>query len=149
MKFFFVPPDVLFHAKCLNEETMPEVHGVIDIMSTHLNYIANNVTIEEKIPNLCCGFFLGRDIVLNKVASLCDTVTGPSTKEYILHVLSKASSDAIDLGCGGYSSLQVCDSKVPEHMKILRELAQPSSNATMSQLSFFIPMIKIAQDLGS
>ena len=128
---------------------MPEVHGVIDIMSTHLNYIANNVTIENKIPNLCCGFFLGRDIVFNKVASLCDAVTGPSTKEYILRVLSKASSDAIDLGCGAYSSLQVCDKKVPEHMKVLRELAQPSSNASMSQLSFFIPMIKIAEDLGS
>lgn len=87
--------------------------------------------------------------MFNKVASLCDAVTGPSTKEYILRVLSKASSDAIDLGCGAYSSLKVCDTKVPEHMKVLRELAQPSSNATMSQVSFFIPMIKIAEDLGS
>ena len=127
---------------------MPEVHKVIDIMNRHLNYIANNVSVEEKIPNLCCGFFLGRDIVHSKVASLCDAVTGPQTKEYVLHVLSKASSDAIDLGCGQYSSLQVCDTKVPQQMKILRKLANNSSGE-LSKNSFFIPIIKIAEDLGS
>lgn len=126
---------------------MPEIHNVIDIMNIHLNYIANNVSVEEKIPNLCCGFFLGRDIVHRKVASLCDSVTGPQTKEYVLNVLSKASSDAIDLGCGQYSSLQVCETKVPQQMKTLRKLAEGSKGEFKN--SFFIPMIKIAEDLGS
>lgn len=132
----------------MTPEKIPRVQRVMDKVTIHLNHIAYNVSQDDKIPFICCSFFITRQEIEKEVTDLCSDVTGTATKDYLMKLMEKAVSDAIDLACGKYSSMDVCNKEIPEGMQTLTDIID-DRNFVSQNTSFFVPLIQITKDLDS
>lgn len=154
--YSFIYTEILIHSKCLNSDTMPEVYRMVQVYSRFLEYIAYNTTLEQMVPRLCCTFQYAKGFMYQTVGSLCDTVSGTETKEYISSLISKIASEVVEIGCGQFGTIEICKAKETDFINTLENISLTTENVTTEVSEalqgkrkgyFLAPVIKIAEDL--
>lgn len=100
------------------------------------------------IPSLCCGYFEVLRQAKADVDELC--IDNPSTGDYVVNMLRKGLSEAVDLTCGPYSTIEICEMKVPKIMKRISKLTSKATEVNrLSNLSPIIPLLEVIKKLDS
>jgi len=144
--------EVLHHLKCLDEETLPLLYTVMDGYTRVLDYVVANLTLSQVIPSLCCGYQYLTDDGLKLIAAECDPKTGVnSTGPWIMAMINSLSSDAVDLICGGYRSLSVCQARQPEILSTINQIITESRLPGRPKLPYtpVIPLLRLADKLSA
>jgi hypothetical protein len=85
------------------------------------------------------------DRLEESLRKLCNpAVTPQQTSEFFFNSISQVVSDAIDLGCGQYSSKEACDRKNKQAMKLFRS---PQFDPA-SRIDFLTPLLEIAKRIS-
>lgn len=85
------------------------------------------------------------DIVKKTVSELCMKTTGPETLDYVVGLFNRVVSEAIDLGCGKYNSVQQCRKMMPDGVDVLEQLVKPPIRPQNG--TFLVPLIEITRAL--
>ena len=149
------PTELLFHAKCLDESNMPEMFRLLQVYTDFIRLIAYNTSADFILPRACCAVVMGTSLVHKGTGEMCDTKSGPATKEFIVGLVSKVAAEALDLACGQYSTMEDCKEKQSDFLDTLETIANETRSASKdieealkSRKSFLLqPILKIANDL--
>lgn len=135
---------------------MPEILRLLQVYTDFINLIAYNTSSADVIlPRACCAVAMGTSLVYKGTGEMCDAKSGPETKEFIVGLVSKVASEALDLACGQYSTLDDCKQKQNDFIFTLEGIANETESASKdiedavkSKKSFLLqPILKIANDL--
>ncbi|RWS01253.1 hypothetical protein B4U79_07877, partial [Dinothrombium tinctorium] len=139
----------LKHTQCFSKPEVYDFNRCVDKGSIILNYLANNASIADLIPSLCCGFFDIIDCLERKGNEHCLHKTGPETGAYVANTANMLVREIIDLSCGQRKSLEECKRVESERLSLFANLTTPFEKIEPQQLGFFYPLIKIARKLDS
>jgi hypothetical protein len=155
------------HFSCFKPENLPVLHSVVDRITMTLEYIAKNVTDDNRIlPYMCCAFYTFYRQTKIIVDNMCLNKTGPETSHFIINIIKAVVTDALDLGCGKFGSYKKCQDNLPEGVQVFNDIFSTSinfshhhhihdqTNETMFEKSAekyspVIPMIAISKRLDS
>ena len=71
-------------------------------------------------------------------------MTPSSTIQFFFDSVNQVVSDAIDVGCGQYSSKEACDVKLPYAMRLFRR----ESFEGVARIDFLSPLLEIAKRIS-
>ena len=110
-----------------------------------LEYIAGVEDVNLIIPGLCCGAKRGLAKFAEDLETVCNAEgmkgTGPwVAKEVVYRILQ----DALDMMCGAYDTLEICNAKFPDLMLNIEN----SLNTTETyNHTLVVPVVKLIQRL--
>lgn len=137
----------LRHVKCMQPEQLSTIHNYMDIITTYIEFIADNVTDNEVIPYMCCSYFKVYEDAERDLHGLCDKLTGPDTAEYIMGMVKSMSADMIDMGCGRYNSVKNCNTNFADGMKVMKDMISPPNEIKKWGYSPIVPSIRMLKRL--
>ena len=125
---------------------MKDVRQQTHKVTAALHYVAGIKEANDMIPALCCGYHevvkQGTEII-NKH---CLKTTGPKTAKYFMGMLQAAMSDTIDMICGNFGSLEICDQKIPAVMADLKGIINQGTEFNHTAV---IPLLEIVARIDS
>ncbi|KAI1288367.1 hypothetical protein HDE_09329 [Halotydeus destructor] len=139
--------DFLKHTKCLQPDKLPLVHQYMDITSLYLSHVANNVTIGQVIPFMCCGYFLIVKDSVDEINKMCPE-NGAETADYLLGFSDSVSGELIAKGCGDFGSIDKCNSSLPEAVQLYQQFTDEVTNGGQVDHSPLLPSIVIVGRLN-
>ncbi|KAI1288468.1 hypothetical protein HDE_09330 [Halotydeus destructor] len=136
--------EYLRHVQCMQPHQLHIVHQYMDLVTTYMDYIHENVTLDEIIPYICCSYFKVFEDAKHDLKQFCQ---GEDTVDFFLNQVRSLSSDMIDIGCGKYATVQSCEDNLPQAMKVFSDLGTPLSKVQPKDYSPVVPAIKIIKRL--
>lgn len=113
-----------------------------------VEYVADRPNPDDMIPGLCCGFQLLARHIEHEVNQICNSTSGElKTGHLVRQVIEDNISDALEIMCGNFGSLQECDSKSPQRMKELRTVVQSSN--TVYNHTAFVSLLRFIERMDS
>lgn len=131
--------------QCFDDHRLRELHKILNHLINVLDYVRNDVSDDQQIGGLCCSYRHLVDYGKKAVDKLCPD--HPSTGQFVADLVDGLINEASDLVCGQHSSIELCNSKLPLEMSMIRNITSRPSKATGT--SPLIPMIEIAKKLSS
>ena len=129
--------------KCFTNETWPEFVQLGYDITSLVDYLANLDNIDNIIPGLCCGYHLIMEVGREKISSLCSQQgVGSSGPEYFLGLVQAAMSDAIDMMCGAYATIDMCEKKNPDLVQEVKMAQNTTANNSYNH-TMVIPFLKV------
>ena len=137
------------HMSCFDPTNIVILHQIVNNLTVIVDHVATKSSDELIIPSLCCGYFKIQEDGLRILNNLCSNRTGADTAKFAMSLMRSVVADAVDLGCGRYSSKKSCDQYLPEVMKTLGEITDPQPNEpfAMRPYTAIIPMLTVADRL--
>ncbi|KAI1292250.1 hypothetical protein HDE_07357 [Halotydeus destructor] len=114
-------------------------------MTAIVDFVAVNSSPNDLIPHTCCSYMFSMKQTKETFSEIC-----PNSKELsrlFTDITSSLMEDMIDLTCGQYKQLDVCDSKYPGLSQNFEQIWQNQS--TRYKTSFLHPMTEILVKLDS
>jgi len=142
--------EFMSHLSCFNSSSIGVLHGLVKRLSLFLDHVARNVTANQALPHICCGYFYIMDQGMREIDDL-KCPRRQETSEYIVAMVKAGIAEAIDLSCGGNSSVDVCMSKLPQVIREVKSLISRPNPHLQQRVHFtpMVPMIQILQNMDS
>lgn len=135
------------HLRCVSSKTKSRLLKISSAISNAIDFAASQENIDQVIPQLCCGIHYALAYTEEKVNSICNEITGPTTGKFFVRIFNSTASDVLDLLCSQYSSTSQCLLKVPHLTKqVTVALHSPSKVHKNTPL---IPMMKVLSRLDN
>lgn len=139
--------ELIRHLRCFRPEDVSIMNTIMNKNTAIADYVSKSVPTDLVIPHLCCSHFVLNMDGKKVLDDLCVSRTGKATSDYFLGLIGAAASDAIELGCGKYSSVTACDEHLPQGMAAFRRiLSGPIPSPGHSPA---VPFTKIMERLDS
>lgn len=107
---------------CFDQKSLREVGLETNKITAALHHVATIKKIDDMIPSLCCGYHEVISQATRLIDRMCIKKTGVKTSQYFIGIIQSAMSDSIDMICGAYGSIGVCEQKIPEVLKEVRAI---------------------------
>ncbi|KAI1305793.1 hypothetical protein HDE_01357 [Halotydeus destructor] len=135
---------------CITDDKLNHFVEEVEKMTVMLNYVATNVSSEEVIPWTCCAYFKAYEKIERQIKNNCAPMPTPqSTIDFFITGWKKSVSEAIDLACGQYSSLQSCEQRLPKATNVFKSLIPNDLPVGRQSTTFLTPMIRIAHKMDA
>lgn len=134
------------HLKCMDSETKPEILDIKNILYDVIMYVHRLKDLDEIIPAACCAVKEGIRETEVRIKRICHGKGLPDTPQFALQLIQIVISDAFDMMCGKYPSVEVCWELQPKLMKGI--VGTINSNHTeVGYDVFFLPVLEILKRL--
>ena len=135
--------ELVKNINCFTNETLPDLLQITHDVTSLVEYLVNVTDIDRIIPSLCCGYQILVREIKPKVDELCTAQgVGESGTEYFLGLLKAAISDALDMMCGNYDTIDACNKKVPDVVEEF-DMAMNSTRNKSYPYTAIVPFLKI------
>lgn len=139
---------IVRHSKCFINDNKATLQLQVQKLTGIVEYVADRPNPDDMIPGLCCGFQLLANLVEHEVDSICNATTaGFRTGQFFKYVIESNISDAMDIMCGNFDSLQVCQQKSPARMEELRTVIEASN--TVYNHTAFVSLLRFIERMDS
>lgn len=129
--------------KCFTKDTYHELVQLGHHVTSLVEYLANMTNIDNMIPGMCCGYYMSLAESKTKIDQLCgDQGVGSSGTEYFLGMIKSAVADAVDMMCGSYPTIKVCEEKSPELVAELTTVMNETRD-TKYNYTMVLPFLKV------
>lgn len=129
--------------KCITNDTFKDAAQIGHDITSFVNYLVSIPDINKVIPSLCCGYHIVEANAKAIVDHLCtDQGVGESGSKYLISLIKSTISDALDMMCGGYSTMEICESKVPILLEDIK-IAQNNTFGMIYNHSAVVPILKM------
>lgn len=125
--------------QCLRDAgNQEQTFRMLDFLTAAIENVLETTTPNNILPSLCCTAYYGIWYANDTVSRIC-----PQTAPYLVQILRGLVGEVLDIACGAgkYSTLQLCETHLPEVLHALRNLSETVTYKTYSY-SPVIPLIK-------
>lgn len=130
------------HLKCMDNETKPEIIDIKDIIYDVIMYVHRLEDLDEIIPATCCAIKEGMREAAVRITRICHEKGLPDTPQFALQLIQIVISDAFDMMCGKYPSVEACWELQPKLMKGIVDTIN-SNHTEAAYDMFFLPVLEI------
>lgn len=136
------------HIKCLNPQTKDQFLLMGKRMASMLYYVSKIQDINEAIPSMCCGAANTRVKFQQKLEDICSSTGTKGSGKYLVDMVWNMMSDALDMMCGSFSSIEDCNQKKPGMInKIELETEKVMATGQLNS-SVVIPFVRIIKRMN-
>lgn len=91
------------------KDAKSQYDGIFFKLTNFYNYATNNLTAEEQLPYICCGYHYIIPDMFKKVS----TTTSVKSAKYFDRAIRNLWGDIIDFACGKYKDIDSCTNELP------------------------------------
>ena len=129
--------------KCFTKDTYPELVQLGHHVTSLVEYLANMTNIDRMIPGMCCGYYILLADAKVKIDQLCSQQgVGQSGSEYFLGMIKSAVSDAVDMMCGSFSTIEQCTKKMPDLIQEINTVREETKDTKYNH-TMVLPFLKV------
>jgi len=89
----------------------------MDSMIAKIEWTRATVKQDDQIPAVCCGFQQLKKCIVDVIMDVCPKVTNATAAAtYFVNILHGAIDDMLDMVCGPYGTIPMCEKRLPEIM---------------------------------
>lgn len=139
---------IVRHSKCFIPENKKPLQMQVHKLTGIVEYVADRPNPDDMIPGLCCGFQLLAQYLEVQVNSICNSTSGNmKTGHFFRFIIENNMSDALDIMCGNYDSIQACETKSPHQMEELKRVVE-NSNIAYNHTAF-VSLLRFIERMDS
>ena len=133
------------HTKCMKPTNRHKFDQLRDMIISLLEYIAGVEDVNLIIPGLCCGAKRGLAKFAEDLEKVCNAERMKGSGHWVTQeVIYRILQDALDMMCGAYDTLEICNAKFPDLMLNIEN----SLNTTETyNHTLVVPVVKLIQRL--
>lgn len=142
--------NIVKHSQCFIEENKVQLGGVGHKLTGLVEYVADRPNPDDMIPGLCCGFHLLSKSIFDHVEQVCNTTTGArgmSTGTFTKMIVDANVAEALDIMCGNFGSLEICNAKSEALVQELKGVID-SSNKVYDHTAF-VALLRFIKKMDS
>lgn len=102
------------HTQCFTNASLPGVRLAMNKAVVAIEYVVNQMPEKQLVPALCCAYLEMVKQGTSDIERVCTPVSGRGTGKFLIDGVVTATGDALELMCGQYTSMGVCERKVPD-----------------------------------
>lgn len=132
------------HLKCMRPSNKGDFIKVGNIIVSFMDYVSKVEDLDEAIPSLCCG---SKSLLLkaeDQLEKTCSSVRQKGSGKWMANITYSLLQDALDMMCGSYDTLEVCNSKVPQLMTKIDASLDPEANFNYTMI---VPLVRLVKRL--
>jgi len=138
------------HLQCLNNETKKhfvDIGNKITSVLYHVNDDVSSKDLNNVIPGVCCAVSVVLLDIKNDLKTICDGRSPSDTDQFVINFIKAILSDAIDIVCGKYNTIEVCKETQPNITAGIEESLTERKSSYENTL--VVPLLDIINKLDS
>jgi len=110
-------------------------------LANFFNYATKSLKTDEQVENICCGYTVGVNSLLNKIKS---TIKSKKLTDYVKQRISNLFGESVDFMCSQYTSVSVCQSRYPQAVSAFEQ-----SSDRFEGFGILKPLMKFAHNFAN
>lgn len=135
--------EVVDALKCVSSsnESFSDAQQIGHQITSFVTYLVNISDINHVIPSLCCGYRVMLNHAIDTLNDMCGRQHVDDEKsKYLVAMIENILSDAIDMMCSTYQTIEICHEKVPRLMYDMEMNMNETLNVTYNY-SAVVPIL--------
>ncbi|KAI1299353.1 hypothetical protein HDE_03791 [Halotydeus destructor] len=138
--------DFIKHFNCFDQDSLQYLHDVVNKLTLSIELVRDSAN-SSQLAGVCCAFQHTMAVGRQLIDGLCREKTGPETAEYVVGMLDNILKEVVQMGCNGYDTTDVCDTKMAPLMAQFRAISDSGPNHVHLDHTPMIPLLQVVAKL--